>query len=43
MMPVSIGRTIFKTLKWLGLNVGKDGTIFVNFAKKLGKILYTLK
>jgi hypothetical protein len=43
MIPVSAGKTIFKVLRWLGLNVGKDGIIFFNFAKKLGKILYSWK
>jgi len=42
MIPVNVGKVIFRILRWVGMNVGKDGTIFVNF-KKAGRWLYRFK
>jgi len=43
MIPVNVGKGAFKLLRFiLKINVGGDGTIFVNL-KRLGKILYRLK
>jgi len=38
-----LGEFGFRVRERIGLNVGKDGTIFVNCAKKLGKHLYKWK
>jgi len=43
MVSIKLGNAVFRILKRIGLNVGKDGTIFVNCAKKLGKHLYKWK
>jgi len=42
-MMIALGKVIFKAFRLIGLNVAKDGTIFVNCAKTIGRIIYELK